>query len=227
MLETVAVVGRTRAARARRTLARSLRIASRACFALGALCAGLYVLAQADQRIGSASAVEAFRRAQQVALTGAPDQGLWSTQRQASYRESLGLPLDAPAGVLAIPAIGLTVPIFVGTSDLALNRGVGWIEGTAHPSEDGNVGIAGHRDGYFRGLKDLKIGDAIEVQTVDRTLHYRVSDLRIVEPADVAVLDPTDEPSLTLVTCYPFYYVGNAPQRYIVRGALDRARSLR
>jgi sortase A len=197
-----------------------LKIASRVCFLLGALCAGVYVLAQTDQRVASASAIDAFHEAQQVALASAPDQALWSAQRQAGYRDSLSVSLAAPAGVLAIPAIGLTVPIFVGTSDLILNRGVGLIEGTADPGEDGNVGIAGHRDGFFRGLKDLKIGDAIELQTVDRTLHYRVKDLRIVEPTDVDVLDPTDEPSITLVTCYPFYYVGNAPQRYIVRGTL-------
>ena len=221
MVDTAAV-GRKLAARGRQTPARALKIASKFCFVLGALCAGIYVLAQADQRVASASAMEAFHQAQQAALARAPDQGLWSAQRQASYRDSLSVSLAAPAGVLAIPAIGLTVPVFVGTSDLILNRGVGLIEGTADPSEDGNVGIAGHRDGYFRGLKDLKIGDAIELETVDHTLHYRVSDLRIVGPTDVDVLDPTDEPSLTLVTCYPFYYVGNAPQRYIVRGTLDR-----
>jgi sortase A len=201
--------------------ARILKIASRVCFVAGTLCAGVYVLAQTDQRVASASAIDAFHQAQQAALARPPDQALWSTQRQAGYRDSLGVSLDAPAGLLAIPAIGLTVPIFVGTSDLILNRGVGLIEGTADPSEDGNVGIAGHRDGYFRGLKDLKVGDAIEVQTVDRTLRYRVNDLRIVEPTDVSVLEPTDVPSITLVTCYPFYYVGSAPQRYIVRGTLD------
>jgi len=71
----------------------------------------------------------------------------------------------------------------------------------------------------------LKVGDTIEVESIGRTLRYRVTQLKIVEPTDVSVLDPTDEPSVTLVTCYPFYYVGNAPQRYIVRGTLDRSRS--
>lgn len=219
MLDTAAV-GRKPVARGRQWPARVLKIASKVCFILGTLCAGVYVLAQTDQRIASASAIDAFHKTQQAALADAPDQALWSPQRQASYRDSLSASLDAPAGVLSIPAIALTVPIFVGTSDLILNRGVGLIEGTANPGEDGNVGIAGHRDGFFRGLKDLKIGDAIELQTVDRTLRYRVSDFRIVEPTDVDVLDPTDEPSVTLVTCYPFYYVGSAPQRYIVRGTL-------
>ena len=221
-MRDTAAVGGMRSARGRQTLVRSLKIASQACFALGALCAALYVLAQTDQRVASASALETFHRAQQIALTQAPDQSLWSPKRQADYRESLAAPFDAPMGLLEIRTLGLTVPIFSGTDELVLNRGVGWVEGTAQPGEDGNVGIAGHRDGFFRRLKDLKVGDAIEVQTVDRTLHYRVRDLRIVEPTDVTVLDSTDEPSLTLVTCYPFYYVGNAPQRYIVRSTLDR-----
>jgi len=200
-----------------------LRIASLGCFALGALCAALYVLAQTDRRIATTSGIETFHAAQQVAFVGGvPDQGLWSPQRQASYRESLAARLDAPPALLSIPAIGLTVPIFVGTSDLVLNRGVGWIEGTAAPGGDGNVGIAGHRDGYFRGLKDLQVGDAIAVQTLQRMRRYRVAAIKIVDPTDIAVLDATDEPSLTLVTCYPFYYVGNAPRRYIVRGVLDR-----
>jgi sortase A len=97
---------------------------------------------------------------------------------------------------------------------------VGWIEGTAALGVSGNLGLAGHRDGYFRGLKDLKIGDVIEVQTVERTMRYRVDETLIVEPSDVFVLEPTQEPSITLVTCYPFYFVGHAPQRYIVKGRL-------
>src|SRR3954452_15880886 len=103
MLDTAAV-GRKPVARGRQLPARILKIASKVCFVLGALCAGVYVLAQTDQRIASASAIDAFHSAQQVALTGAPDQTLWSTQRQTNYRDSLSVSLAAPAGVLAIPA---------------------------------------------------------------------------------------------------------------------------
>ena len=206
---------------ARRILTVGLGLAAKLSFGLGALCAALFVLAQTDRSVASASALNAFREAQRAALVHAPDQTTWSAQRRAGYRESLAETFEAPPGVLEIPSLKLTVPIFAGTSEFALNRGVGWIEGTAMPGEDGNVGLAGHRDGYFRVLKDLKLGDAIEVQSVGRTLRYRVTSLNIVEPADVSVLDPTDEPSVTLVTCYPFYYVGNAPQRYIVRGIVD------
>jgi sortase A len=202
-----------------------LGVAAKLSFGLGALCAALFVLAQTDRGVASASALDAFREVQQAALARTPDQTAWSAQRQAGYRESLAETFEAPPGVLAIPSLKLTVPIFVGTSELELNRGVGWIDGTAMPGQDGNVGLAGHRDGYFRGLKNLKLGDTIEVQSVGRTLRYRVTSLTIVEPTDVSVLDPTDEPSVTLVTCYPFYYVGSAPQRYIVRGTLDRSRT--
>ena len=205
----------------RRALRAGLSLAARLSFALGAFCAALFVLAQTDRTVATASALNAFSELQRTALARTPDQSMWSSQRQAGYRESLAETFEAPPGVLEIPSLKLTVPIFAGTSELTLNRGVGWIEGTAMPGEDGNVGLAGHRDGYFRGLKNLKLGDTIEVRSVGRTVRYRVSSLEIVEPTDVSVLDPTDVPSITLVTCYPFYYVGSAPQRYIVRGTLD------
>jgi sortase A len=209
----------------RRALRAGLSLAAKLSFALGALCAGLFVLAQTDRSVANASALDAFREVQRAALSRTPDESNWSTLRKTGYREALAETFDAPPGVIEIPSLQLTVPIFIGTSDLVLNRGVGWIEGTAMPGDGGNVGLAGHRDGYFRALKDIKLGDTIEVQSVGRTMRYSVTSLKIVEPTDVSVLDPTDDPSVTLVTCYPFYYVGNAPQRYIVRGTLDRSRT--
>ena len=107
-----------------------------------------------------------------------------------------------------------------------MNRGAGWIEGTAELGTTGNIGLAGHRDGFFRGLKDIKSGDVIELETLDGSLTYRVSEITIVDPEDVYVLAPTPEPSVTLVTCYPFYFVGNAPKRYIVRGVLENGQPL-
>ncbi len=104
-----------------------------------------------------------------------------------------------------------------GTDELTLNRAVGHIGGTAWPGDAGNVGIAGHRDGFFRGLKDIAIGDSIELMTLTRSEHYVVDDLLIVDPSETHVLKPTQEQMITLVTCYPFYYVGKAPQRFIVR----------
>src|SRR5262245_31094735 len=149
---------------ARQALRAGLGLAAKLSFGLGALCAAVFVVAQTDRTIASVSALDAFQEVQRAALELTPDQSTWSAQRRADYRESLAQTFDAPPGVLEIPSLKLTVPIFAGTSELVLNRGVGWIEGTAMPGEEGNVGLAGHRDGYFRGLKDLKLGDTIEVQ---------------------------------------------------------------
>jgi sortase A len=149
--------------------------------------------------------------------TDPPDQSLWGSQRIAAYRDSLRTVVVPPAGVLTIPAIDLRVPIFEGTADVTLNRGVGHIEETADLSAGGNVGIAGHRDGFFRGLKDVEVGDEVHVQSLEGATRYRVSELLIVEPTDIYVLDATDHATVTLVTCYPFYFLGEAPQRFIVK----------
>ncbi len=149
---------------------------------------------------------------------------LWSPKRIHAYQESLREPSGGPLALLRIPSIGLEVAVLEGTDDLTLNRAVGRIAGTARPGEPGNLGIAGHRDGFFRGLKDLMPGGELELETLDGArLVYTVRDIWIVQPEDVQVLDPTPEPSLTLVTCFPFYHVGSAPERYIVRAVLGRA----
>ena len=108
------------------------------------------------------------------------------------------------------------VRAWLGTDKRTLDRAVGRIEGTAQPGEPGNMGIAGHRDGFFRGLRKLEVGDEIIFTTLEGVAHYEVTSLRVVKPEAVEVLDPTEQPVLTLVTCYPFYYVGDAPNRFIV-----------
>lgn len=130
---------------------------------------------------------------------------------------------DAVIAVLRIPGIELEVPVYQGTSEHVLRRGAGLIAGTAFPGSAGNIGIAAHRDTHFRGLKDVATGDLIELGTLDQTLVYRIATLEVVGPGDVHVLDDTGEPMLTLVTCYPFYFVGNAPQRFIVRATVADA----
>ena len=144
------------------------------------------------------------------------DVSLWSAQRVRQYKESLAEKTDAPLGILRIPKLRLEVPIFDGTDEWTLNRGAGRIIGTARLGEPGNTGIAAHRDGFFRGLKDIGLGDALELTTPRGTERYVVTQIQITTPEDVSVLRPTDTPSLTLVTCYPFYFVGSAPQRFIV-----------
>jgi len=126
-----------------------------------------------------------------------------------------------PLAILRIRKISLEVPVFNDTDDLTLDRGVGRILGTAQIGQPGNLGIAGHRDGFFRGLKDIELGDTIELQLPGGTDRYAVSQIQIVAPEDTYVLRGQTEPTLTLVTCYPFYYVGNAPKRYVVTASLE------
>ena len=121
--------------------------------------------------------------------------------------------------MLHISKIGLEVPLLDGTDDLTLNHAVGRISGTARPGESGNIGIAGHRDGFFRGLKDIGLGDTIALKTPQGTDTYVVDELNIVSPSKTDVLRAGLVPSLTLVTCYPFHFIGGAPQRYIVHAS--------
>jgi sortase A len=122
-----------------------------------------------------------------------------------------------PIALLRIGRVGLEVPVFADTSELNLNRGAGWVKGTAAPDDGGNMAIAAHRDGYFRVLKDVAVGDVLELESISKQQDYRVVELSIVEPEDVSPLYATDTSAVTLVTCYPFYFVGHAPQRYVVR----------
>jgi sortase A len=146
-----------------------------------------------------------------------PDLSLWSPQRILAWHDTLSQPASAPLGVLRLRRLGLEVPVLEGTDDWTLNRGAGHITDTAVPGAEGNTGIAGHRDGFFRVLKDIEQDDVLELETLRGVGRYRVQRTWIVDPEDVSVLDPTDFPSMTLVTCFPFYFVGSAPQRFIVR----------
>jgi len=107
---------------------------------------------------------------------------LWSGKRVGAYTEALAAKLGTPLAVLTIPKLRLDVPVFEGTGELTLNRGAGRIIGTARPGEEGNMGIAAHRDGFFRGLKDIKVGDRIELATLRENLVYRVDNITVVKP---------------------------------------------
>jgi sortase A len=144
------------------------------------------------------------------------DMSTWSRERIARYRAARQA-AAIPQAVLRIPSLKLVVPVFEGTSDENLNRGAGRIEGTAHLGESGNVGIAAHRDGFFRVLKDVRVGDVLLLERLDATDRYRIVSTTIVDPSNVGVLAATQSNAVTLVTCYPFYFVGSAPQRFSVR----------
>ncbi len=133
--------------------------------------------------------------------------------------ESLGIAVGAgsPLGLIEISAIGLEVMILEGTDDGVLRRAVGHIPGTSLPGQQGNVAIAGHRDTFFRPLRKIRKNDEITLTTLDGSYRYRVDSTQVIDPEDTKVLDNSDEAILTLVTCYPFYFVGSAPKRFIVR----------
>jgi sortase A len=159
---------------------------------------------------------------------GAPavDYSLWSDKRIKEYEATLAEHFDSPVGILRVEKVHLEVPVFDGTDDRILNRGVGRIIGTTRIGEIGNIGIAGHRDGFFRGLKDVVVGDTMELQTAAARQIYVIDSIKTVTPDDVSVLKNSPTPALTLVTCYPFYFIGSAPQRYIVHASFKGETSL-
>lgn len=151
------------------------------------------------------------------------------------YRPRPVPPLPAPApqvlswrtgdliGEIAIPRLKLTVPVFEGDDDATLKLGAGHVPHTALPGAPGNVCIAAHRDKFFRSLRFIKPHDEIVLETSQGPLWYSVDSTSIVKPSDVQVLLPAPHRDLTLVTCYPFYYVGNAPKRFIVHATREPA----
>lgn len=220
-------------------MSRTLRILQWSLIGLGLVLIGVFIASLLHRELGSRSAMRDFEAAREAARaapspspTVAPastrvlpdelpvDTSLWAQGRIAKYNESLSHDFAPPLAVLRIPKIGLEVPVLDGTDELTLNRAVGRIAGTATIETMGNLGIAGHRDGYFRGLKDVVVGDAIELETLTGKGTFVIEDISIVMPTDVHVLAPTERPTITLVGCYPFYFVGKAPQRYIVRATL-------
>lgn len=215
---------------ARDRLTSALRTVQVVAFALGLGLVGWYLVARTHGHLASGAAIDAFRETRDAAIQARSlddsspelsvsrpvDTSLWSDERLQAYQQTLLADASAPIAILKVPSVEIELPVFVGTDEWALTRGAGWIEGTAEPGISGNVGIASHRDGFFRPLKDVGVGDTVILETHRGVMTYHVDSIRIVDPTDVSVLNPTEDPSVTLVTCFPFYFVGNAPQRYIV-----------
>jgi sortase A len=152
----------------------------------------------------------------------------WNFQRQASRafdRQLQPAPPPGPGaeamngllGRMEIPRLGMAMVVAEGTDESTLRRAGGHIRGTALPGQPGNVGIAGHRDTLFRPLRNIRQDDVITLTTLQGEYRYRVVATEIVSPFDVSVLSSDEHEVLTLVTCYPFYFVGPAPDRFIVR----------
>jgi sortase A len=212
-----------------------IEIAELVLVVIGLICVAIYAGAILEGYFTSRAAIEQFETStQDVSLTQAaemqtevepaeaanePDFSGWSEGRVRAYAAAMqekGIAL----ALLKVPRLQLKAPVFDGTDELTLNHGLGLIAGTAWPGEPGNVGIAGHRDGFFRKLKDIRPGDEIELATRAGADIYVADKIQIVTPQDVGVLASDSEPSLTLVTCYPFYSIGNAPKRFVVKAHL-------
>jgi sortase A len=198
----------------------------------GALLLAVYAGIRVDGFIHSRAQLRAFQ-AHEVGGRAAPGKShlpngstvefsLGSPERVEEYQQAFLLNSRTPVAILRIPRIGLEVPVLEGTNKVNLNRGVGCIVGTVRPLELGNIGIAGHRDGFFRGLKEIMPGDVVELESNSVNANYAVDDIEIVDPSDSAVLLPRSKPAITMVTCYPFYFIGNAPNRFIVHASLTQ-----
>jgi sortase A len=198
--------------------------AERALLLVGIVCLGIWLWVWLDARVfemeqnevlDKALAAPAHRNSPPAAETDA----LGSFQPTGKESAKVPAPEDGELiGRISIPRIGVSAVVVQGVGKRTLRRGAGHIPDTAMPFQQaGNVGIAAHRDSFFRGLKDIHEHDTIELTTLEGTFRYQVAWTRIVKPEDTSVLAPTDEPALTLVTCYPFYYVGSAPKRFVVR----------
>jgi sortase A len=133
--------------------------------------------------------------------------------QEVSVHPSIGKTL----GEIELTRVGVTAMILEGTDDRTLRRAVGHIPGTPLPGQPGNVAIAGHRDTFFRALRNVRQDDEITLMTLEGSYRYRVDSIKVVGPNDTEVLDNSGDDILTLVTCYPFYFVGPAPRRFIVR----------
>jgi len=197
-------------------------------YTAGAILTGFFIVQLAQGEVERRGDITEFARLEAVRVDAAalpeveaPDTLLWAPGRIADYQSSLVADLPPVLGVLAIPSVGLEVPVYPSDSELLMDRGSGIIDGMSYPHEAGNIGIAGHRDGYFRVLKDVQPGDSILLQTLQGPKQFVITATQIVEIDDRALLQDTEEQTVTLVTCYPFYFVGHAPQRFIVTASLD------
>jgi sortase A len=180
-------------------------------FITGSLALAYVGLTLVDAKLYQASAKQTLENQIQVEKTGAVIQpGVIQPRPPAKQGDVLGR--------MDIPRLGMSIAVLQGTSSRNLRLGAGHIEGTPLPGESGNSALAGHRDSFFRGLKDVRTNDEIQFQTAAGLFRYAVDWVKIVEPDDMTVLEPsTEESALTLVTCYPFYFLGPAPRRFVVR----------
>jgi sortase A len=159
----------------------------------------------------------ARRALKSVTWSEAPRLAPASGEDSGIQSRAMSPPPGSAIASLSIPRLQLSAVVLQGADPQTLRRGPGHIEDTAFPGEPGNVAIAGHRDSFFWPLRNVRIGDDVFLETSNGPFHYRVTSVRVVPPRDVSVLAPTRDATLTLITCYPFWILGQAPDRFVVR----------
>jgi sortase A len=204
-----------------------LKLLERLLMVIGLICVGYY-----GYVLGESALYQAYetRELDQILATAPPSSSTEYSEERLAPPASIPRPrpeTGATLGRLEIPRLAVSAIVRAGSDSRTLRLAIGHIVGTAFPGEPGNVGLAAHRDTFFRRLGEIRVNDEVRLVTADGTFTYRVDGTRIVEPRDTWVLSPTKEPALTLVTCYPFRYIGSAPQRFIVRAQLTTTEARR
>ena len=194
------------------------RLVERLLLIIGGICLGYYGYVTAETALYQR--YEARELDAILASAPAPDPPASDTLPAAPRAERQRPRTGTTLGRLEIPRLRVSAIVRAGSDARTLRLAVGHIGGTALPGEPGNIGLAAHRDTFFRRLGEIQANDQIRLVTREGTFTYRVQGTQIVEPRDTWVLRPTDVSAVTLVTCYPFRYVGSAPQRFIVRAEL-------
>jgi sortase A len=144
----------------------------------------------------------------------------WSPQRRDAFARFLALAMPTPVATLHVPRTGQTLPVFADADEYAMTVGAGHLPDSSALDADGNIALTAHRDGTFRMLEDLRIGDPLRLRVAGAERRFIVRRRFVVEPDEIGVLAPTPVPTLTLITCYPFWFVGSAPQRFILQAEL-------
>ena len=183
----------------------------------GLLVLGLVLTGWVLRSRGEALAFQAEESSRLDRMLTGRDTTLTGAARLPKPAQSPAESVKRVIGRIEIPRLKISAMIAEGTEHDVLEMAVGHLSRTAQPGEPGNVALAGHRDSFFRGLGDIRENDLIRIVTPGGTYSYQVKWGRVFEPKRVDVLDATDACELTLITCYPFHFVGKAPQRFIVR----------
>jgi sortase A len=193
------------------------KLLERLLLVIGAVCLGSWAYISLESAL-----YQRFENRELDAILRSADRGSANGNQESGPRtHGLRSPIPGSTiGRVEIPRLGVSAVIKAGSDSRTLRLAVGHIAGTALPGDHGNVGLAGHRDTFFRRLRDIRPDDRIRVVTPEGTFTYKVARTDVVQPTDVWVLDQTAQSVLTLVTCYPFTYVGSAPERFIVRAEL-------